>query len=495
MAAVAILVVTSFTRASQTFDSVDTGDLDQPQTAAVIDTSDVEARSNNVIIIGGDEPSVVDQEATDSETSTAELLAEATAGSLTGDYQSNLDLILSASVRNTNHDDSPWIDTPSNLLDPQNHYGPRSEYLNNPGNNPEQSFPVPAGGQFRASCEFSHFTYDDPLVFPGQPGASHLHMHFGNTHVNAFSTSDTLRNTGSSTCNGQELNRTGYWVPALFDASGNVRIPERVVVYYKGEGLARGGAQVYPEDAALIATKDLNNPAVDTQGGSVGKFTYECINNFSGGAGQGGGVAEIPVCDGNFYQNLYGVDSNPHVVLEMNVKFPQCWNGQDPADWNNYSEPAVGGWYGSNCTGEFNQTLVNLEYFVNYVVDLGETTEGWYLSSDVDATTFGTAKRPGGSTVHGDWWNGWHTETHQTWIDNCVNFISPSGAPSGCGFGYLSDGGPDNNNPGNEPALKYRPQYDGPNKVSAETLFQELCPGGERSYTKPEDAAYCRPVG
>ncbi|MEM9656419.1 MAG: DUF1996 domain-containing protein, partial [Actinomycetota bacterium] len=194
-------------------------------------------------------------------------------------------------------------------------------------------------------------------------------------------------------------------------------------------------------------------------------------------------------------KNVYGVDRNPHVVLEMNVKVPQCWNGKDPSDYRNFSEPAYGGWYGSNCTGEFNQTFLNLEYFVNYVVELGETTEGWYLSSDVDQTTFGTAKQTGGSTVHGDWWGGWHEETNRMWLDNCVNYANPSGAPSGCGFGYLTDGGPDNTNPGDGPALKIRPQYTGPLKVSAQTLFEELCPGTTRQYTKPEDAAYCTPAG
>ncbi|MEM7327060.1 MAG: DUF1996 domain-containing protein, partial [Actinomycetota bacterium] len=238
-------------------------------------------------------------------------------------YQSNLAMLQGASVRNTNHDSSPYLNTPSDQLVLSNHYGPRSEYLNNPGQNPEQAFPVPNGGQFRAACEFSHFAYDDPLVYPGKPGASHLHMFFGNTHVNAFSTYDTLINSGSSTCNGQELNRTGYWVPALFDGNGNVRIPERVVVYYKGEGQARGNSIPYPAGAAMITSKNYNT-APANEGGGTGKYTFVCSDNFSSPSDQGGQT--MPACDGNKFKNLYGVDSNPHVVLEINIKFPQCWN-------------------------------------------------------------------------------------------------------------------------------------------------------------------------
>jgi hypothetical protein len=418
---------------------------------------------------------------------TAAPTTEPPAAAASLDYQSNLAMLQGASVRNANHDGSAYINTPSDQLMLSNHYGPRSEYLNNPGQNPEQAFPVPAGGQFRAACEFSHFAYDDPLVYPGKPGASHLHMFFGNTHVNAFSTYDTLINSGSSTCNGQELNRTGYWVPALFDGNGNVRIPERVVVYYKGEGLARGNSIPYPAGAAMITTKNYNT-APANEGGGTGKYTFVCSDNFSSPSAQGGQT--MPACDGNHYKNLYGVDSNPHMVLEMNIKFPQCWNGKDPGNPDNFSAPPSF-WYGSQCSGEFNQTLPNLEYFVNYKVDLGENTSNWYLSSDVDATTFGAAKATGGSTIHGDWWGGWNAEVNQMWIDNCVNYAD--GAPSGCGFGYLTNGGGNNAAPADGPALKVRPQYTGPNKVSAQTLFEELCPTNSRTYSKPEDAAYCAP--
>ncbi len=405
-----------------------------------------------------------------------------------GDHSGNLAMIMKQTVRNRNHDDSPWRDTPSSELVPSNHYGPRSEYLNNPGGNPEQSFPVPTGGQFRAGCEFSHFAYDDPLIYPGQPGASHLHMFFGNTDVNAYTTADSLLDSGSSTCNGQELNRTGYWAPAMFDGNGNVRIPERVVVYYKGEGQANGKAEVFPDGAAMIATDNINTIDGAT-GGAAGKFNFVCSDQWSGEANP---VANtMPACDGNRFLNLYGVRDDPHVVLEMNVKFPQCWNGKDASNPDNFHRPANGSWYGSQCTGEFNRTLVNLEYFINYKVEIGENTKDWYLASDVDPTTR-TLSAPGGTTVHADWWTGWHKATNQLWIDNCVNHKSSSA--SGCGFGYLTDGGPNGSNPVDGPALKYREQYTGPSKVPAIQLHEELCPGGG-TVANATAAAYCHPAG
>ena len=38
-------------------------------------------------------------------------------------------------------------------------------------------------GAFRTVCEFSHMAFDDPIVYPGQPGRSHLHVFFGNTGI------------------------------------------------------------------------------------------------------------------------------------------------------------------------------------------------------------------------------------------------------------------------------------------------------------------------
>ena len=403
-------------------------------------------------------------------------------------YEGNLAMIRASSVRNTNHDASPWRDTPMDQLTIENHLGPRSDYLNLPGGNPEQSFPTREGGQFRTSCEFSHFGYDDPVVHPGQPGAAHLHMFWGNTDVNAYSTYDTLLNSGSSTCNGQELNRTGYWAPAMFDGAGNVRIPERIVIYYKGEGLANGASQIYPPGAAIIPSVDINTVGTG-QGGAAGKFSFKCSDQWSGAEDPQANT--IPACDGNYFFDEYGVTDNPHVVLEMNVKFPQCWNGQDASNPDNYSIPEEGGWYYSLCPDGWT-TLPNLEYFINYRVDIGENTDSWYLSSDIDPETYQMRMEPGAS-IHADWWGAWRPEINQMWLDNCVNYSLPD-ADTGCGMGYLTDGGPNNEEPFDGPALKFRPQFEGPSSVPASTLFAELCPT-DRVLGAAQEAAYCHSNG
>jgi Domain of unknown function (DUF1996) len=47
--------------------------------------------------------------------------------------------------------------------------------------------------RFTVTCEFSHRSADDPIVFPGQIGAAHSHDFFANRSTSADSTYESLR--------------------------------------------------------------------------------------------------------------------------------------------------------------------------------------------------------------------------------------------------------------------------------------------------------------
>jgi hypothetical protein len=414
-----------------------------------------------------------------------------TPDSAPANYAANLAMIKKASTRNALLDGSRFRDVPMAQIPKEQLFGPRSDYLKTepsrvpgfPDEISEPGYPAQNVGTFRTSCEFSHFAYDDPLVHPGKPGAAHLHMFWGNTDVNAFSTYDSLLNSGSSTCNGMELNRTGYWAPAMFDAKGNVRVPERIVVYYKGYGLANGASQVYPPRAAMVIDDRVHRTS-NNAGSAVGEMNFMCSDQYRGDRSPA--ALTIPNCDGARWQKLYG-NSGARSTLEMHVKFANCWNRQDPSQPSNWVLPRRGGWFYSDC--QENATTPNIHYIIVYGLDRNENTDGWYLSSDVDPTTRQRKANPGAS-VHADWWGAWNPEVNKMWIDNCVNFKSSQ--EHGCGFGYLSDGGPSNANPYPGPALKLRQKYRGNFKVAATTLYEELCPGGLAGANTLQ-TAYCNP--
>ncbi|MGL4611121.1 MAG: DUF1996 domain-containing protein [Trueperaceae bacterium] len=398
-------------------------------------------------------------------------------------YKANLEMIKGASVRNTNHDNSAYINTPQAQLplDPNTSplFGSRDEYVKNG----EPGVAFQGVGSFRIFCEFSHFAYDDPLVYPGQPGAAHLHMFFGNTDVNAYSTYETLKDSGSGTCNGLELNRTGYWAPALFDTQGNVRVPDFIHVYYKGEGTHHGNSVVYPPGAAMIAkdNKLANNVSPD-KGGTLNfdnKFTFVCTDSWNAVFSPVSNT--IPDCA----QSPVG---HRFRMLKMHIKFPICWNKQDASNPDNWFLPRDSNWYWGDC--QEMASLPHLEYIIFYRVELNESTAGWYLSSDVDPSTRKMSSNSG-SSIHADWWGGWHPDINKQFVDNCVNF-KDNQQKHGCGNGYLSNHGPDTSKPYPGPALKYRPDYTGPLKVAAKTLYQELCPAGG-NLTSTSVAAYCKP--
>lgn len=395
-------------------------------------------------------------------------------------YKNNLLKIQSQSYRNTSRDSSSDLYTPSNDLILENYYGPRSDYfdpIKTKGWNEGNITPKPENGNFRTDCEFSHFAYDDPIVHPNKPEKAHLHMFFGNTHVNAYSTYDTLINSGGGTCNGMELNRTGYWVPAIIDGDGNVRIPERALVYYKSFYFSKydppnkSTTEVYPERMQLVSNNEHNNwqDWQHPDGYGDGSGAFGCINSVN--SGRYSYQDTIPNCAG-------GSDS----MLEMNVKFQTCWNGADPTNYDDNFRVAQSGGsvehYGS-CPSSHPRYLTTIEYRILYPVSQGENSSSWFLSSDINPTTGDYWVGPGAAS-HGDWWGGWNREVNELFVENCNNVIGAD-----CGHGFLGTGV-------SSPALKYREHYPGPFKINGADLYKQICTN-DIPIRNPSDLAFCRP--
>lgn len=242
-------------------------------------------------------------------------------------------------------------------------------------------------GQFRTNCHYSHLLYDDPIFFPGEPGKAHLHMFFGNTELDADAFGDEVTRHGGGSCDGGALNRTGYWTPTLHDAQGRVRIPDRVIAYYKTRSPST--AQRFPQGLEIVAGEHLG----------IGNSHWACGENGS----HSGSYQTIPNCNG--------------VTLHGGIKFPQCWDGRNLRSSDHIShmrfinESNDGT---SRCPSSHPVLLPQIEILM-YWRNTG-STNGWYLSSD----RHNGANSPNGSTLHADWLGGWNDEVMDLWTDNCI---------------------------------------------------------------------------
>jgi hypothetical protein len=246
-----------------------------------------------------------------------------------------------------------------------------------------------ADGTFRMACNYSHFAYDDPIVKPGQPGASHLHMFFGNTAVNANTTADSLMNSGGGSCQGFELNRSGYWTPAVLDGRGNVVVPDKIVLYYK----SKYEHEIQPMPAGLkmvVGNTDSESFEADQYlGWSCGSsgFSYNRSNR-------------IPNNCGNDPINFY-------------VVFPECWDGKNLDSSDHLSHMAS--WVDpvDPCPASHPVRLPQITILAYFPP--GDTS-GWHLSSDRSGG-FNTGP---GATLHADWFGGWNEDALNTWINGCM---------------------------------------------------------------------------
>jgi hypothetical protein len=257
------------------------------------------------------------------------------------------------------------------------------------GTTDEQPNHDPEIGAFRTSCQYSHMNFDDPIVYPGQPGKAHLHTFFGNTGANASSTAESLRSSGNSTCRGGIANRTAYWVPSVIDGDGNPVKPSTGQFYYKTgyAGIRPQDVNVFPAGLRMIAGN-----AKSTEPGQSNVY-WGCHQNYIGHH------SAIPTCQ-----------VGDHIL--MSVQFPQCWDGKnlDSADHKSHMAYPENG----SCPATHPVAIPEITFNILYEVTSETDSARWRLSSDMYDTT-----KPGGYSLHADWFEGWEREIAETFVKNC----------------------------------------------------------------------------
>jgi hypothetical protein len=267
---------------------------------------------------------------------------------------------------------------------------------------------APAGvgaGAFRTVCTFAHMSFDDPIVFPGLPGRSHLHTFFGNTGTDANSTPESIRDAGNSTCRGGIANRSAYWVPTLIDTRDNTPLkPDTFSVYYKIAALAAPMVQPLPAGLRMIA----GDPTASGPHPEVFSSRWKCIGG--------------PNNQNALYQASIG-NCDVGASLYQEVFFPQCWDGVnlDSPDHKSHMSYMVqvknladSGTH-PECPKTHPVVLPHITFNVTYVVREKDAPLRWRLSSDMYDRSL-----PGGYSSHGDWFNGWKSDISDAFARNCL---------------------------------------------------------------------------
>ena len=284
--------------------------------------------------------------------------------------------------------------------------------IGNPGYVPPSMAPDVVGA-FRFLCGPAHLSYDDPIVFPGQPGAAHLHQFFGNTLADAHSTYRSLRETGDSTCQ-NKLNRSAYWAPALLDGKGHVVRVDYTIFYYKGDpakarplppGMREifGWNQLRPAEPFHVDWK-----CADQTGAVVNNRAYTRMAD------------ALAICPAG-------------KQLFVTVNTPHCWDGKaiDSPDHRSHTahyakDPDTGV---LACPASHPAELPQFTFTATYSIEAGDDTALWRFSSD--------HMLPGnvpGATFHVDAFLAWDPAVQATWHANCIAKMLS------CSDGVLGDG-------------------------------------------------------
>lgn len=325
-------------------------------------------------------------------------------------------------------------------------------------NNPDNGGGPGGDGQFRIRCVYSHFSFDDPILKPDRPGESHLHMFFGNTEAGAdttfgstFSgdTHDVLDN-GGSTCAGNVMNRSAYWVPALYDrgaaAGRNLVIPQSILLYYKSKrpwevNLLPRGIQL------LIGNVNPGGTVNDSFPTASNRLSWGCYDPSAGQAVNL--VTTIPGTNGSAPCPA-GQD------IQASIEFPQCiavdGNGDPVLTSPDFVSHTAYLGFGSPlgnqtqpCPASHPYRVPQISYLIRYPQGTG--SENWRLSCDQNheadnvGASQGSVPFPGGC-LHGDWLGGWNELAHQAWLDGCFDpgptqGVNNFNGPRNCSLGQL----------------------------------------------------------
>ena len=248
--------------------------------------------------------------------------------------------------------------------------------------------PVNGGGQFVVRCLYSHSLPDDPVVFPGQPGASHLHDFFGNTSVKASSTVDSML-ASDTTCQAAS-DTAGYWAPTAY-LNGVQVTPTVMRIYYldtRGQETETipSGLQVIGGNRDAVSPAD--NPHVRWYCGAIN-------------------VVRTPREDAPYDCSPWSQYAFVDGVIAI-VDLPNCWDGVGlGAESVVYPD-------GTNCPPSHPRVLPRLSERIHYGVMNPLNPDGSMAFTLASGSYW---------SMHADFWNTWQQDRLDALVESCLSGV------------------------------------------------------------------------
>ncbi|MFR9721781.1 DUF1996 domain-containing protein [Streptomyces sp. MS19] len=168
---------------------------------------------------------------------------------------------------------------------------------------PSPDVPYASHHEFQANCSVNHTAPDDPIVFPGLPGASHDHTFMGNDTTYAGSTLDSLRG-GDTTCK-VPGDLTAYWMPTMYNGDQEVRPIGEQVIYYKAGVTDFRTVRPFPPGLRYV---------VGDPGQSEQAFLDATVEGWE--------------CGDSFFNSDIPDWCAPGSQLNVRFQAPSCWDGR-----------------------------------------------------------------------------------------------------------------------------------------------------------------------
>jgi len=251
---------------------------------------------------------------------------------------------------------------------------------------------IPARANSKAGwimkCEFSHRLKDDPIVFAGQPGASHLHDFYGNKSTDANSTLSSLLKAGT-TC-ALKGDTAAYWAPTLIRNGHKIR-PNHADFYYRNRTSPRWAVRPFPSGLSIVAG---NSHATRPQ--PIEIVYWGCGSET---------IQKKPT------------DCGSSELVTAHIKFPDCWDGEHLDSWNHkrhmaYSVERDDDTY--HCPKSHPIPVPRLTFRLEWPIHNGEHVR---LSSGPFYT------------LHADFFNSWNQRVLLRLVRRCIRHNTDCGSP------------------------------------------------------------------